>query len=68
MENKKLTQNETAAFVKESRKTLKLTQEELAERIGSNRYNIAKYETGATTPPGPVILRIQKLLESDIQL
>ena len=58
----------TAIFMRESRKKLRLTQRELAIRLGKNRDNIAKYETGATNTPGDVILRITELMECDIQV
>jgi len=56
---------ETAAFIKGVRASLRLTQQELANRIDVKRYNIAKYETGATTPPGDVVLEIIRLMESN---
>ena len=59
---------ETAHFMKDARKKLKLTQHEMAARLGKNRDNIAKYETGATNTPGDVILRVRKLIDCDILL
>ena len=47
--------------IKQIRKKLGLTQTELAKRIGSNRFNIANYETGRAMPPADVYLRIQDL-------
>ena len=53
----------TAKYIKEARTELGLTQKQLAEKIGSKRYNIAKYERNLTMPPGDVILNIQALLQ-----
>jgi len=55
--------NETAKYIKDSRKELGLTQKQLAEIIDSKRSNIAKYETGRSMPPGDLVLRIQELLK-----
>lgn len=41
--------------IKELRKYLKLTQQEFADRIGSKRNTIAKYETGVNAPSTAVI-------------
>jgi len=54
--------------MREARKMLRLTQAELATRLGKNRDNIAKYETGATNTPGDVILQVTRFIENDIQV
>ncbi|MBW2596737.1 MAG: helix-turn-helix domain-containing protein [Deltaproteobacteria bacterium] len=54
--------------MRDARKKLRLTQSELAARLGKNRDNIAKYETGATNTPGDVILGVMQLIENDIQV
>ena len=59
---------ETASFMRKARKTLRLTQWEMAARLGKNRDNIAKYETGATNTPGDVILRVRELIDCDIRV
>ena len=41
--------------LKQLRKTLDLTQQEFADRIGSKRNTIAKYETETNTPSAAVI-------------
>jgi len=41
--------------LKKLRKTLDLTQQEFADKIGSKRNTIAKYETGVNTPSTAVI-------------
>jgi len=45
-------------LVKGIRKATGMTQLEFAILIDSTRGNIAKYETGVTTPPGDVMLKI----------
>jgi len=49
-------------FIKESRKKLNLTQKALANKLKIHRYNVAKYETGKSMPPGDIILSIMELL------
>jgi len=51
----------SANYIKSIRKSLGLTQKQLAEKTGSKRENIAKYETGKAMPPGDFILRLQQL-------
>lgn len=46
--------------LKELRKELKLTQQEFADRIGSKRNTIAKYETATNTPSTAVVSLICK--------
>jgi addiction module RelB/DinJ family antitoxin len=41
--------------IKELRKFLNITQQEFADRIGSKRNTVAKYETAANTPSAAVI-------------
>jgi len=48
----------TAVFIRGARKGMKLTQQELADILEVNRYNIAKYETGITIPPGDLVLKV----------
>lgn len=48
--------------IKKIRKDLGLTQTQLAEKIGSNRFNIANYETARAVPPTDTFLKIQGLL------
>jgi transcriptional regulator with XRE-family HTH domain len=45
-------------LIKNIRKRAGMTQLEFAILIDSTRGNVAKYETGVTTPPGDVMLRI----------
>jgi len=60
--------NHTAVFFRGARKTLRMTQEQLAELLDTPRYNIAKYENGITTPSGNTILKVMELLERNVQL
>lgn len=41
--------------IKQLRKTLDLTQQEFADKIGSKRNTIAKYEINASTPSAAVV-------------
>jgi len=51
----------TARVIKKIRQSLGLTQAQLARKVGTEQYNIAKYESGATIPPGDVLLRILQI-------
>jgi len=53
-------ENEISAYIISVRLKAGLNQERLAQEIGSNRSNIANYETGRAIPPGDVLLRIQQ--------
>jgi len=55
---------ETSTLTKETRKKLKLTQEELAKRINKKRSTVANYESGNIVPPGDIVLQLQALLRS----
>ena len=51
----------TRRYFSELRAKLKVTQKNLAARLGTNRFNIANYECGRATPPGEILLKIQKI-------
>ena len=54
--------------IKQSRKTLKMTQDELAERAGySNRSSIARIETGLADIPGEKLLLLANILNTSVQ-
>jgi len=53
--------DELTAYIRTLREHLGISQAEFALRIGSNRANIANYESGRAIPPGDVLLEIQKL-------
>lgn len=50
-------------YIKKIRKNLHLTQKQLADLLGTKRYNIAKYETDKAMPSGDFVLNLQKLFE-----
>ena len=52
---------ETSTLVKEKRKALGLTQQQLADILGKERSSISRYETGDADPPGSVILKLQSM-------
>ncbi len=46
------------------RKQLGMTQEELAERVGTSQRQISKYETGKQDPTGDVIIALAFALDT----
>ncbi len=54
------------ARVQKMRKGLKISQEELAERIGIHRNHMGRIERGETNPPLPLIEKIAKNLKTSI--
>jgi transcriptional regulator with XRE-family HTH domain len=48
-------------FIKKCRADLGMTQAHLGELISVSQYNLSKYESGATVPPGTIILKILAL-------
>ena len=51
----------TKKLIRTIRLRLGFTQQQLAQKIGSNRFNISNYETGRAIPPGDLLLKIQEL-------
>ena len=39
-----------------------VTQQQMAEMLKIERYNLAKYERGKSMPPGDLVLKIRDLL------
>ena len=58
----------TGQIVEEARKKAQLTQEQLAERIGTNKSYISRVETGRTEPKVSTFYRILSALGLEIQL
>ena len=54
--------------LKKLRKTLGLTQQEFADKIGSKRNTIAKYETNTNTPSAAVISLICREFDVDEEI
>ena len=50
--------------LKELRKKNRLTQQELADKVGTNRVNITKWETGRTEPTLENIVKLSKILDT----
>lgn len=48
-------------LIKETRKSLGITQAELAKLLGKGRTTITEYERGQIIPPGNILLKIQEL-------
>jgi len=55
--------NITATRIRFLRSQAKLTQEELAEKIGANRVTISHYESGAYNPSHSVIIKMAELFQ-----
>lgn len=54
--------------IKQSRKAMKMTQDDLAERAGySNRSSIARIETGLADIPGEKLLLLANILNTSVQ-
>ncbi|MGI5960089.1 MAG: helix-turn-helix domain-containing protein [Massiliimalia sp.] len=51
--------------LKERREQLKITQVELAHRLGITKGAVGNYETGASSPKAEILLRIFHVLECD---
>ena len=54
-------ETEITKLIKKMRIQAGLTQTQLAALIGTPRYNISKYESGKSMPPGDILLAIQKI-------
>ena len=52
--------------LKELRKKNNLTQQELADKVGTNRVNVTKWETGMTEPRIESLIKLADLLEVSI--
>ena len=55
-----------AATLKRLRDRRKLTQQQLAERVGAHRVTIAKLETGALRPSVDMLERLAKALKAKV--
>lgn len=55
-------ETELTELIKNIRKTTGLDQTRLAIIVGTPRYNISKYESGVSIPPGDIVLKLQKIL------
>ena len=51
------------ARLREVRKSKKLTQQELADKFGTNRVNVTKWETGRTEPSLENLVKLAYLFE-----
>ena len=54
-------ETEITKLIKKMRIQAGLTQTQLAELIGTPRYNISKYESGKSIPPGSILWAIMKI-------
>lgn len=58
----------TGQIIEEARRNAKITQAELAERIGTNKSYISRVETGRTEPKVSTFYRIAAALGLTVQL
>jgi transcriptional regulator with XRE-family HTH domain len=53
-----ISENKCGKFLRRVRKNYGKTQQQMADLIGIERYNLAKYEVGINEPPGSVIYAV----------
>ncbi|MCD6225525.1 HD domain-containing protein [bacterium] len=53
--------------IRSIRKSLKISQEELAQKIGVSNKTISAYESGRAIPPTKILLRISKVTNTPLQ-
>ena len=53
-------------IIKELRKSLNMTQEELAEKLNVNRSTVAMWETGAAMPRADKLPELAKIFDCEI--
>ena len=58
----------TGQIIEQARKEAKMTQTELAEKVGSNKSYISRIETGRTEPKVSTFYRIASALGRSVQL
>jgi transcriptional regulator with XRE-family HTH domain len=51
--------------IRDARERRRLTQEELANRLGTSRPTLSAYENGKTAPPVDLVTEIARILEVD---
>ena len=51
-------ENKCGKFLRRIRKNYGKTQQQMADSIGIQRYNLAKYEAGINEPPGSIIYAV----------
>lgn len=68
MENIDYLASRIASGLTELRKSRKVTQEELAERLGSKQESISRIERGAAVPSWDFINRIAKALNAEVDI
>ena len=58
----------TGQIIEQARKEAKMTQEQLAEKVGSNKSYISRIETGKTEPKVSTFYRIASALGRSVEL
>lgn len=49
--------------LRKARKSKRLTQQELADKVGTNRVNVTRWETGRTEPNFETLIKLVDLLD-----
>ena len=58
-----MNQEKIGKFIAERRKSKKLTQEQLAEKLGISDRAVSKWERGLNLPDASLMLELSKILE-----
>ena len=59
---------EVAEQLKQARKSLNVTQEDLAERVGTKKSNISRFESGRYNPSLDFLIRIADSLGKQLHI
>ncbi|MBV1758783.1 MAG: helix-turn-helix transcriptional regulator [Dethiosulfatibacter sp.] len=59
---------ELVSQIIEARKSMKMTQEELAKRAGTRKSNISRLESGSYNPSLDFLIKIAKSLGKDVHI
>ncbi len=66
--NKLKPRYELISQIIEARKSMKMTQEELAERAGTRKSNISRLESGSYNPSLDFLIKIARSLDKDVHI
>ncbi len=66
--NKLKPRYELVSQIIEARKSMKMTQEELAKRAGTRKSNISRLESGSYNPSLDFLIKIANSLEKDVHI
>ena len=66
--NKLKPRYELVSQIIEARKSMKMTQEELAKRAGTRKSNISRLESGSYNPSLDFLIKIARSLDKDVHI